>query len=325
MRSTHALPGLTVTTAEFDEADVWLRFGDFALAGDPPREKSEEPVYVSSLRTEAGEPALRIWKIPGNGLLRMDYADGTQFWLDANSGEIWARWTETSSFEDAVSYLLGPVFGYLLRLKGITCLHASAIACGGKAVAFVGAPGAGKSTTAAAMALRGHPLISDDIVALAESDGEFYALPAYPYLSLWPDSVATLYGGAANGKTFSENFPKRMLPLAEHNLRLAPQPVALHSVFLLGPRRSGRDAPVVEEVERREALMALVGNTYANLLLDEQMRKGEFKLLGRLVARVTVRRLRAAESASGIGPLCELIEGQVTARPAAISQEPAHP
>jgi len=46
-------------------------------------------------------------------------------------------------------------------------------------VAFVGAEGAGKSTTAAAFALEGHGVLSDDVVALAENASEFVVLPAY--------------------------------------------------------------------------------------------------------------------------------------------------
>ena len=103
---------------------------------------------------------------------------------------------ENLTIEDMATYLLGPVLGLLLRLRGVTCLHASAVAFGETAVAFVGSEGAGKSTTAAALARRGHAILSDDIVALAEHNGSFFVHPAYPYLCLWPESVESLYGSA---------------------------------------------------------------------------------------------------------------------------------
>jgi hypothetical protein len=311
VRSSHSLPGLQPAVEPIQQVDVSIRFGFSPPISKPQSATAEELVYVSSIRTQSGEPALRIWKIAAGGLLRMDYADGTQFWLNAQGGEVWARWSEASSFEDAASYLLGPVFGYLLRLRGVTCLHASAVQCGGRAVAFIGAEGAGKSTTAAAMALRGHAVLSDDIVALAERDGDFYAMPAYPYLSLWRDSVDALYGADANVSAFSANYSKRMLPLAERGLRFSEEPVVLDSIFLLGERSSDPAAPIVEEVEKRDALMALVGNTYANRLLGEEMRAREFALLGRLVAAVPVRQLRAHQDASRINALCESIESEV--------------
>ena len=121
--------------------------------------------------------------------LHLAYSDGTQFWLDRKGAAIWAAWSERSSLENAISYLLGPVLGLLLRLRGIVCLHASAVAFDDHCVAFVGSAGAGKSTTAAAFAKLGCGIVSDDIVGLVERDGIFYVLPAYPHLCLWPESV----------------------------------------------------------------------------------------------------------------------------------------
>ncbi len=121
------------------------------------------------------------------------------------------------TIEDAATYLLGPVLGLFLRLRGVTCLHASAVAFGGQAVAFVGSEGAGKSTTAAALALRGHAILSDDVVALAEHDGAFFVHPAYPYLCLWPESVESIYGSADALPRFSANYDKRCLSLRNKN------------------------------------------------------------------------------------------------------------
>ncbi|MGH9718365.1 MAG: hypothetical protein ACRD4R_16780 [Candidatus Acidiferrales bacterium] len=322
-RSDRSLPGLKTTADRIEKSDVSIHFD----VSPPPNQGNaalaEEPIFVSSIRTESGEPSLRIWKIKGGALLRLDYFDGTQFWLDGQGREIWARWSDTSSFEDAASYLLGPVFGYLLRLRGITCLHASAVECGGRAAAFLGPEGAGKSTVAAALALRGHAAISDDIVALVEGDGGFYAAPAYPYLSLWPDSVEALYGAAGKFAAFSDNYAKKLFPLAAGDLRFAEKPALLNSIFLLGERSGDPSAPFVEEVEKRDALMSLVGNTYANLLLDEEMRAREFALLGRLVESARVRRLRAHENSSRIGALCGLIERELTSKQNPDPLEPA--
>ncbi|MGH9739879.1 MAG: hypothetical protein ACRD4X_15025 [Candidatus Acidiferrales bacterium] len=263
---------------------------------------------------ESGEPVLRVWIIADGAWRRFDYADGTQFWVDANGTDIWSFWTNSSSFEDAVSYVLGPVFAYLLRLRGVTCLHASAAQCAGRTVAFVGPGGAGKSTLAAALGLRGHVVLCDDVVALMERNGAFYVMPAYPYLSLWPESVQALYGAGRDFGTFSENYPKRMLPKATGDLRFGDEPTFLDVIFLLGERMDSISAPLAESLEKREALMWLVGNTYSNLLLDEQMRAREFALLGRLLAAVPVRRLRPQTDVSRIGSLCELVESEL-ARP----------
>lgn len=173
---------------------VHLKISPFE-SGAAPR-GPEELSYSSAFKGPDGNPALRIWKIAGGDYLRLGYFDGTQFWLARDCTNVWAVWPEELTIEDTATYLLGPVFGVLLRLRGVTCLHASAVAFGDRVAAFVGSEGAGKSTTAAALAQRGHPILSDDVVALAERDGSFFVHPACPYLCLWPESVESLYGSS---------------------------------------------------------------------------------------------------------------------------------
>lgn len=313
VRSNLSVPGLNGATARFEDADVSIHLGIWPPIQQPASPRSEELIYTSPHRLESGEPALRIWKDEVGALLRMEYFDGTRFWLSAQGDEVWAQWPEGLTIEDTATYLLGPVFGYLLRLRGITCLHASAVEFDGRAVAFVGPPGAGKSTLAAALAVRGHAALADDIVAIVERDGVFHAMPAYPYLSLWQDSVQALYGDDGRLEAFSQNFSKRMLPLAAAagELRFAPKPALLDSIFLLGERSADSTAPFVEDVEKRDALMSLVGNTYANTLLDGDLRAREFAFLARLIGGVRVRRLRSHEKVSRLGALCELIEREL--------------
>ena len=186
-----------------------------------------------------------MWSIGAGKFCRLEYADGTQFWLNREGTEVWATWPENSTIEDTATYLLGPVLGRLLRLRGVTCLHASAVAFGEQAVAFVGPAGAGKSTTAAALALRGHAILSDDVVALAERDASFYVHPAYPYLCLWPESVQTIYGSADALPQLSANYEKRCLSLGKQELPFEERPLPLAAIYILGERR-GDPAPVVQ-------------------------------------------------------------------------------
>jgi hypothetical protein len=318
IRSNFSLPGLeSAMDAPREHADVSVHLGMCPPVERPNSARVEDLAYTSAYRSEAGEPALRVWRIEGGALRRMDYFDGTQFWLSATGDEVWGRWPEALTLEDTATYLLGPVLGYLLRLRGVTCLHASAVSFDGRAAAFAGPPGAGKSTLAAALALRGHAPLSDDIVAVVERGGAFHAMPAYPYLSLWEDSVQALYGDEGRLAPFSLNFSKRMLPLgtATGDLPFGGNPALLDTIFLLGDRSDDSAAPFVKEVEKREALISLVGNTYANNLLDGDLRAREFAFLGRLVGAARVRRLHSHRDASRIGALCELIERELAQRP----------
>ena len=267
----------------------------------------EELSYESSYKDEAGTPALRIWKAAGSCYLRLAYFDGTQFWLDRGGREVWATWPENLTIEDTATYLLGPVLGILLRLRGVTCLHASAVAFGENAVAFVGSEGAGKSTTAAALARRGHAILSDDVVALAERNGSFFIHPAYPYLCLWPESVESLYGSAEALPQFSANYEKRCLSLGKQELRFAERALPLAAIYILGDRR-GDPAPLVEELTPQKAFLALVANTFATNTLDSGMRAKEFENLARVAPSVPIRALHAHNDASRLPDLCDLLD-----------------
>jgi len=307
LRSNLPIPGLAALDSQATRPDVEVHFGNPPPLVSSSSNDESNLVYTSAFTTEAGEPALKIWKT-ARGLLRIDYFDGAKFWLDEMGRTIWAVWPDTLQIEDAATYLLGPVLGWVLRLRGVTCLHASAVAIGGAAAAFVGWAGAGKSTTAATLARRGHAVITDDIVALVEKDGAFVAMPAYPYLCLLPDAVKLLYGSDEALPAFSPSWDKRRLQLAENRLEFERQPLPLGSIFLLGERSAEPDAPFIEEVAPKEALLALVANSYATNLLDREMRKNEFEVLGRLVNRIPVKRLRSHTESSRIEALCDLIE-----------------
>jgi hypothetical protein len=255
----------------------------------------------------AGNPALRIWKAEGSRYLRLAYFDGTQFWLDREGTEVWATWPGNLEIEDTATYLLGPVLGILLRLRGVTCLHASAVAIGETAVAFVGSEGAGKSTTAAALARQGHAILSDDVVALAEHNGSFFVHPAYPYLCLWPESVQSLYGSPDALPQFSPNYEKRYLTLGKQELRFAERALPLAAIYILGDRR-GDPAPLVEELPPQKAFLALVADTFATNTLDSGMRAKEFEILARLAPSVPIRALHAHHDASRLPELCDLLD-----------------
>ncbi|MGB0034422.1 MAG: hypothetical protein WBP79_02995 [Candidatus Acidiferrales bacterium] len=237
----------------------------------------------------------------------MAYYDGVQFWLDRAGTNLWALWPETSSLEDVATYLAGPVLGVLLRLRGVTCLHASAVAFGDRAVAFVGSEGAGKSTTAAAMAQRGYAVLSDDVVALIEESGCFSVLPAYPHLCLWPESVKLLYGEEKSLPSFSPNWEKRLLSLAGDGLKFGKQPLPLGALFILGERTANERTPWIESLTQKEGLLSLVANSFATNLLDTEMRSREFSFLGRMLGAVPIRRIRARQGAAQIEDFCRTV------------------
>jgi hypothetical protein len=293
--------------SSFGAADIELHLG---VSPHSVREiipsTPEDLTYTSSYTDESGNPALQIWKAAGGGFLRLAYYDGVQFWLEREGKSLWAVWPEAFTLEDTASYLLGPVFGLLLRLRGVTCLHASAVSIENRSVVFVGAEGAGKSTTAAAFATRGFGVISDDVVALVESPEGFRVMPAYPHLCLWQDSVEMVCGSAEALPRFSTGWEKRRLALGEQGTRFENRSLPLGAVYLLGNRRPDQ-ASFVERVRPQAGLLSLVAGTFANKILDREMRAREFAVLGRLVTTVPIRRIHPHNDGSRLKELCAVI------------------
>lgn len=286
--------------------DIDVQFGISPVSAGFISSEHEESFYASADLNPSGEPLVRIWRNSGGSLFRVEFDEGAQFWLSRDARNVWAVWRPPLSLDDAVSYLLGPVIGLLLRLRGVVCLHASAISLDGRAIAFVGPEGAGKSTTAAAFAARGHAILSDDIVALIEREQAFHVLPAWPHLSLWPDSVDAIFGSPDAAPRFSATYEKRRLPLGNPSLPFETRALPLSSIFLLGSR-SADPPPRAELLSPREALLALVANSYASNALESEARAKELAILGRLVAALPVRSLNPHSDPSRLSGLCEFV------------------
>ena len=133
---------------------------------------------------------------------------------------------------DTATYLLGPVLGFVLRLRGIACLHASAISIDGRTVLLLGPAGSGKSTTAAAFACKGCRVLSEDVCALHCTPDGIFVQPGYPRLRL-PNSVGMLFGAQDALPLLTPNWNKRFLDLANGDsmfcTQLAPARRALPS------------------------------------------------------------------------------------------------
>jgi hypothetical protein len=305
LRSNLPIPELVPVKALSSDPIVNIHMNE-----SPPQKCSSQPKtlsYTSEYTDPTGQPALRIWKTLDGQFLYLAYFDGTEFWMDRKGTELWAQWPDNLTIQDTATYLLGPVLGLLLRLRGVTCLHASAISVGDRAIAFVGSEGAGKSTTAARFAQNGCPVVSDDVVAISERQGSYYVFPAYPYLSLWPDSVTIVYGPQKELPSFSANWNKRLLSLSANNLKFQDKQLQLGALFILGERNSLPDSPRVEPLTPKEALLSLVANSYATNLLDKDMRAVEFEFLGRMLQSLPVQRLVPHQDPSQIDRLRDVV------------------
>jgi len=256
---------------------------------------------------EDADPAFALTQFGQEEGFELEYSDGTRFVVDGDAGRVWGTCRPPVTPEELEVYFLGPVMGFLFRRRQITCLHSSGLELQGHAVCLCGETGLGKSTTAAGLALRGLPVIAEDIVALEEAGEHFLAVPGYPRVCLWPESVKLLLGSEDALPLIAAGWEKRYLPLDGQRAKFAKQKQPLGLVYIFGDRVSESGAPRIERLSPRDALLLLVQNTYMNWLLSREQRATEFAALSRLVQRVPVRRIVAHAQAERLADLCDLI------------------
>jgi hypothetical protein len=292
------------------------------VASDPPADlvvwqqqrpepaDDAEPFPPLGTKLEPLVSPCRVVRFRSSGRYQLTYSDGSEFHVDAAGKEVWATWPSPMTAEDMATYLLGPVVGFVLRLRGVLALHASSVLIDDVAIAIVGPAGAGKSTTAAAFAQRGFAVLADDVSALDLVDGSYWVRPAYPHLRLWPQSVVHLYGNAESLAPITPNWDKRDLPLASLQ-RFHDQPARLAAIYLLDARSDAAEAPFLASLPGTQRFLALVTNTYRNDLIDVGNRAGEFVALTPLLECVPVRRVTPHSDPQRIGALCDLLVNDV--------------
>jgi hypothetical protein len=302
LAASHEIPGLIPQPAsQVIDTQIWLD-------ATPDLPRTERLWYVSAEK-ENTVPTLRVWRIDDGRYLKLRYSDATEFVVRRDGTAVWATWPSTSTLDDVATYLLGPVLGFVLRLRRILCLHASAIAVEGKSIALLGPAGAGKSTTAAAFGQLGHPVVSDDIVALVTAGNQYWVLPAFPRVRLWPESVELLYGDADALPRLTPTWDKRALDLTHKGYVFQSTMLPLAAIYLLPDAlssefRGTRVTPVIQPVRGSDSLVTLLANTYAGYLLDTPLREHEFSGLATLATQVPIKRVQTFDRRRPVYELC---------------------
>jgi len=296
VESDVALPELRSQTARRNHNPPFKLFLRDAFAHWPIETGSDEStlIFRSAQNGSTNNPKVRIEYFAAARCYRFLYDDGIAFALDHDGKNIWGMWPPQMSLEDSMVYLLGPVFAFVLRLRGFTSLHASAAVISGNAVAFVGPGGAGKSTIVGALARGGHRILSDDISVLEETSGTFRIKPSYPHIRLWPDSVSTLFGTTDALPKLVPScdwWDKRFLDLERDGFYFHDEPLPVRFAYILEPRSEKVQIARADVIPSIEAFPRLIAHTCVNYALTPDMRRSEFHALGRFVEKIIVKRL----------------------------------
>jgi hypothetical protein len=158
------------TRVRLDPPELERRWQPAADTAEVVRELCDGDAVL--LTVELARPAGYLLRAPGVGRILVA-PDGGELLCDPEPGS--AEWT---------TLIPAQALPLAATLRGLEVLHASGVVLDGEAVLFAGAPGAGKSSLAAALLHRGAALLSDDTVALELHEGAPIAHPGAALLHL---------------------------------------------------------------------------------------------------------------------------------------------
>jgi hypothetical protein len=243
----------------------------------PGRVKIDDLAPNGQKRRLAAEPG-RI-RIAWEGVGAFELRKGWEMIVDADRG---------AEPELVRLFILGAAMGLLLHQRGLTVLHASVVAIGGQATAFVGEKGWGKSTLSAALVAQGYELVSDDIAAIELLDGEPIVHTGTPHIKLWPNSIVTIGGDPDEHPCLHSRVQKRTL---RANRRAARRVTPLRRLVSLGLAK----APELRRVSPAQALFDLLphwyGARYGSEVIKALGMREHFTQCSSLVNGVDCRRL----------------------------------
>lgn len=191
------------------------------------------------------------------------------------------------------AFLLGSVLGVLCHQRGLLPLHASAVRIRESAVVIAGNSGAGKSTLAAALGLRGHGLLTDDVAAI-DPIGPL-VLPAYPQRKLTPDVLDALALPHDGLVTHRPGQVKYRVPLSDG---FTSEPLVPAAIYILNRSALGPfgDPVRLSPVEAMAALNQMIYRRGVGSRI--QSKAALFQSIGRLAQTAPVYRVNRFKGAS---------------------------
>jgi hypothetical protein len=176
--------------------------------------------------------------------------------------------------------LIGQVLPLLAALRGYEVLHAGAVMIDGVAFGLLGDPGAGKSTLAASLALRGRQLFGDDVLAVSlDSGGTALAHRGSLTVTLRPEQseLATRLVAAGAAEPLG-SADKRLLALGPG---ATPPTAPLGALYLLS--REG-DEPVGDP--REPSILDLMRFSYIRYVQSPARLAGQLELQSGIASSV---------------------------------------
>jgi hypothetical protein len=310
LASDLALPDLLPDDKAPEEAAIHIR-----LASDqnfPP-----PGAWFLSMKMPTEDPWLSCAKIKSmetgeesnSYLLR--FHELADFLVSAHGRDVLCRTEPGIPLETLHHLILDQVLPLVFNLQGREVLHATAVCTPWGVCAFTGETGVGKSTLAASFLSAGYPILSDDCLVMQEAQGQILAMPAYPGVRLWDDSIDALGSHLEETIPVSHYTTKRRW-LGEGSEDFTAQPHPLARVYCLHRQKDNEgkadlESPTIDPLSPRDGFLELLSGTFRLDITDRAMLVRQFRFLEQVASQVPIRRLGIPNNFASLPAMREAI------------------
>ena len=272
---TNGVPDLTFTRVSHPPVvDTW---------------RDSEPIFESRYLTDDGEPQVRLYRHDEFQVFRQAGVADYYMWPD----RIVCHQRDEAATIVVELYFLSLLTGFWLESRGVVALHASAVSVNERAVVFLATNTGGKTSLSTSLMQAGHPLLTDDFLAVSVLDDIAIGHPGFPQMRMWPDLADHFVGDHAQLPLVMAGTEKRRVRIEAEGLgSFCPEDRQLSRLYL--PARSEDvDATIrIEPVPPQEALIELVRESFLSTILEKAgLHRERFARLASLVRQVRMARL----------------------------------
>jgi hypothetical protein len=228
-----------------------------------------------------GTPSLFLGR-DGKGY-RLRFPGLADFSISADAKRIRCRPEPDTTFATIKHLFLDQVIPLVLSNQSRPVLHGSASLTAHGAIAFVGQSGSGKSTLVSSFSVKGSPTLADDCVLVQEQGGQLIAVPSYPGVRLWPETVNALLGAETVTSEVAHYSDKKRIA-QDIRLPFCTEHAPLRRIyFLVPPEGSGAKPTVaIARIPPSHALIELVKYAFHLDVADCLRLRQEFEFFSRI-------------------------------------------
>lgn len=263
--------------------DITIAESDFQSISDRPPEffsRKKSRIYYSPLSSGA------CW-IQFYGIMR--------FWVSPDGKRVlFQKLLSQRKNKYAVrAFLQTNVLSFSLIRLGAEVFHASAVLDRGKAAAFLGESGYGKSSLAAGLVKRGASFLTDDVFAIRKEGNHYSGLCGVPHIKLLPDAAKKVRPSAYLDAGKMAPWAKKNVFTRKAGISSRRTSFSIRVLYVLWPRfrKLGGIKVWARNLRGKEALMSLVRSSHNLVLEDGERLKKQMRFISKLIQKIPVRAL----------------------------------